>query len=84
MNGHRSHRDPNRYQEDEESGCTEGMDSNYTELVRERECKVNSSGHQNPRHVGVEVAEAPNSLPLVPAGDIVSVSYQLHMEVFED
>lgn len=84
MNGHRIHMDPNRYQEDEESGFPEGMDSDYTELARERECKVNSSGRQHPRHAGVEAAEAPDSLSLVPAGDVVSVSYQIHMEVFKD
>lgn len=36
-------RDSNGHQEDEESGCTEGINSNYIELDGEKDYKVNSS-----------------------------------------
>lgn len=51
-------------------------------LQEKENAKISSGGRQDPRHVGVEVAEAPNILSLAPARDIVNVNHQLKMGAF--
>lgn len=52
MNGCRIHGDSNRHRDDEESGYTEGVGSNYTELAGEKHCRVGSNRSQDCRHRG--------------------------------
>lgn len=68
MNGCRLRGDSIRHREDEESGYTEGVGSNYTELAGEK--------HSGSAATGTRTADT-WALSLAFAKVIVSVSYQL-------